>query len=42
MPTIDLRADLHAEDDEGRWWSLLHDAADPTVVCARRGPDRWH
>ena len=23
MPTIDLRADLNAEDDEGRWWSLL-------------------
>ena len=32
MPTIDLRADLNAEDDEGRWWSLLRDAADPAAV----------
>ena len=32
MPTIDVRADLNAEDDEGRWWSVLRDAADPTVV----------
>ena len=32
MPTIDLRADLNAEDDEGRWWSLLRDAADPARV----------
>jgi hypothetical protein len=32
MPTIDLRADLNAEDDEGRWWSLLRDAADPASV----------
>jgi len=45
MPTIDLRADLNAEDDEGRWWSLLHDAIDPTrivpgaVVVA--GSDRY-
>jgi hypothetical protein len=29
---IDLRADLNAEDDEGRWWSLLSDAVDPAVV----------
>ncbi len=29
MPTIELRADLNAEDDEGRWWSLLRDAVDP-------------
>ena len=28
MPTIDLRADLNAEDDQGRWWSLLRDAGD--------------
>ena len=28
MPTIDLRADLNAEDDQGRWWSLLRDAVD--------------
>jgi hypothetical protein len=32
MPTIDLRADLNAEDDEGRWWSLLRDASDPAAV----------
>ncbi len=32
MPTIDLRADLNAEDDEGRWWSLLRDAVDPATV----------
>jgi hypothetical protein len=32
MPKIDLRADLNAEDDEGRWWSLLRDSADPARV----------
>jgi hypothetical protein len=32
MPVIDLRADLNAEDDEGRWWSVLADAADPAVI----------
>ena len=32
MPTLDLRADLNAEDDEGRWWSLLRDAVEPTAV----------
>ena len=32
MPTIDLRADLNAEDDEGRWWSLLRDATEPEAV----------
>lgn len=32
MPTIDLRADLNAEDDQGRWWSLLRDAAEPQRV----------
>ncbi len=32
MPTIDLRADLNAGDDEGRWWSLLRDASDPAAV----------
>ena len=32
MPTIDLRADLNAEDDEGRWWSLLRDAVDPARI----------
>jgi len=26
MAAIDLRADLNAEDDEGRWWSLRSDA----------------
>ena len=33
MPTIDLRADLNAEDDEGRWWSLLRDAVDPGRIA---------
>ena len=28
MTTIDLRADLNTEDDQGRWWSLLRDAVD--------------
>ena len=32
MPTIDLRADLNAEDDQGRWRSLLRDAAEPQRV----------
>ncbi len=32
MPTIDLRADLNAEDDEGRWWSLLRDAVEPAKI----------
>jgi len=32
MPMIDLRADLNAEDDDGRWWSLLRDAVDPAAV----------
>jgi len=32
MPRIDLRADLNTEDDEGRWWSLLRDAVDPTRI----------
>lgn len=27
MPHIDLRADLNTEDDQGRWWTLLRDAA---------------
>ena len=31
-PIIDLRADLNAEDDEGRWWTLLRDAVDPDSV----------
>lgn len=31
-PSIDLRADLNAEDDEGRWWTLLRDAVDPDAV----------
>jgi hypothetical protein len=25
-------ADLNAEDDEGRWWSLLRDAVDPARI----------
>lgn len=32
MPTIELRADLNCEDDEGRWWSLLRDAVDPGQI----------
>jgi hypothetical protein len=32
MPVIDLRADLNAEDDQGRWWSLLKDATDPATI----------
>lgn len=32
MPAVDLRADLSAEDDEGRWWSRLNDAADPSAI----------
>jgi hypothetical protein len=32
MPRIDLRADLNAEDDEARWWSLLRDAVDPAKI----------
>ena len=32
MPTIELRADLNSEDDEGRWWSLLRDATEPTRI----------
>jgi hypothetical protein len=32
MPRIDLKADLNAEDDEGRWWTLLTDAFDPAAV----------
>jgi hypothetical protein len=32
MPQIQLRADLNAEDDEGRCWSLLRDAVDPAAI----------
>jgi len=32
VPVISLRADLNAEDDEGRWWSLLADAVDPAAI----------
>ncbi|MFN0092315.1 MAG: hypothetical protein ACKVWR_18935 [Acidimicrobiales bacterium] len=31
-PRIDLRADLNAEDDQGRWWTLLADALDPAQI----------
>jgi len=31
-PMIDLRADLNAEDDEGRWWSLLDQASDRSSI----------
>lgn len=30
--SIDLTADLHAEDDDGRNWALLRDAIDPRAV----------
>jgi hypothetical protein len=33
MPTIELRADLNSEDDEGRWWTLLRDATDPSRIA---------
>jgi hypothetical protein len=33
MPVIELRADLNSEDDHGRWWSLLRDAADPARIA---------
>jgi hypothetical protein len=32
MPTIDLWADLNAEDDEGRNWSMLRHANNPAIV----------
>lgn len=31
-PMIDLRADLNAEDDEGRWWCLLDHASDRSSI----------
>ena len=42
MPLIDLRAGLDAEDDEGRWWSLLTDARNPEAVRSGAfwSPDR--
>ena len=32
VPRIDLRADLNAEDDNGHWWALLRDVADPAYI----------
>jgi hypothetical protein len=32
VPRIDLRADLNAEDDDGRWWSLLREAVEPANI----------
>lgn len=32
MTIIELRADLNSEDDQGRWWSLLRDAANPHLI----------
>ena len=29
---IDLEADLNCEDDEGRWWSVLDWAFDPSKI----------
>lgn len=31
-PRIDIWADLNAEDDEGRNWSLMHEARDPALI----------
>jgi len=31
-PTIDLRSDLNAEDDNGQNWALLRNALDPSRV----------
>jgi hypothetical protein len=31
-PPIDLRANLNNEDDEGLNWSLLRNAADPSII----------
>ena len=31
-PRIDIWADLNAEDDEGRNWSLMHEARDPASI----------
>ncbi len=46
MRPIDLEADLNCEDDEGRWWSVLDWAIDPSkivpdaIVVAGRGSVR--
>ena len=32
MRPIDLEADLNCEDDEGRWWSVLDWAFDPSKI----------
>jgi hypothetical protein len=32
MPKIDLRADLNAEDDDARRWSVLRDAVEPAAI----------
>lgn len=31
---VDLEADLNSEDDEGRWWSTLNWATDPTAIVS--------
>jgi hypothetical protein len=31
-PKIDIWADLNAEDDEGRNWSLMREARDPAAI----------
>ncbi len=31
-PTIDLRSDLNAEDDNGQNWALLDNATDPSQI----------
>ena len=39
-PRIDIWADLNAEDDEGRNWSLMHEATRARADRARCGCDR--
>jgi hypothetical protein len=45
LPTIALAANLNNEDDEGLNWSLLRNAADPSVVVEgavlRAGTERF-
>lgn len=32
MATVDLAADLNAQDDDGHGWSTLADASDPSIL----------
>ena len=45
-PRIDLRADLNAEDDDGKNWSLLRDAREgctilPGAILVAGVPEFW-